>query len=146
MATIQDAGKFTTNISKIEVFGDSPKYFVQVDFESHDETGEVWSTDGRFYISLKAGGENTTATAQLKNAGWNPEGKAIYKDGEFQEHIFWDLFDEFQKCVGKSCLVETKIEVYNDRSTCRVAFIDGPHRGAGSGPKKASRPVAKEAF
>jgi hypothetical protein len=143
MQNITKPGKYTGTLTTCEVYGEPPKYYVLLQFECPDETGALWHTEGKFYVSLKDGGENVNATAQLRNAGWNPKGLPLWKNGEFDVNTFWDTIDEFQKVLGKEHKFTVKESTFKDVVSYKVEYIDGPHRGTGGGmPKKASRPTA----
>ena len=145
MQEITKPGKYIGKMTNCEVYGEPPKYFVQSDCECADETGQPWHTAGKFYVSLKDGGENVNATAQLRNAGWNPKGLPLWKDGEFDINTFWDTIEEFQKKFGgiSEKHITVKESTFKDVTSCKVEYIDGPHRGTGGGgPKKATRPAA----
>lgn len=139
MEEINEEGKFEGPLVDMAVYGDSPKYYVQLDFDVA-ASDSIRRAYGRFYIYLNAGGENTTATAQLKNAGFVFE-KPIYKDGVFDVNAFWDAVDAFKIDPAKSHKVTVKMEDHKGEISYRVAFVDGPHRGEGGGFKKATRPA-----
>lgn len=146
MEKITKPGKYTGKLTTCEVYGEPPKYYVQLEFEVPDDEGLLWQTDGKFYVSLKAGGENVNATAQLRNAGWNPQGLPLWKDGEFDVPTFWDTIDEFQKNLGTTQKLTVKESTFKDVVSYKVEYIDGPNRGTGGGgAKKASRPLPDNA-